>query len=142
LLTQDNRTLQTKDLFFEPTVTKVGENQIVSMRLKAGANEYLEYKYVLKPNDYMIDFDVRSQGLNKVLNTSKPLDLEWKLKGIRNEKGIDYENRYAEIYFEYEDKKIDYVGQGENKEENGNKVSFVAFKQHFFFNTNNQNTFC
>ncbi len=132
LLTQDNRTLQTKDLFFEPTVTKVGDDQIVSMRLKAGANEYLEYKYVLKPNDYMIDFDVRSQGLNKVLNTSKPLDLEWKLKAIRNEKGIDYENRYSEIYFEYEDKKIDYVGQGENKEENGNKVSYVAFKQHFF----------
>jgi YidC/Oxa1 family membrane protein insertase len=132
LLTQDNRTLQTKDLFFEPTVTKVGNDQIVSMRLKAGVNEYLEYKYVLKPNDYMIDFDVRSQGLNKVLNTSKPLDLEWKLKGIRNEKGIDYENRYSEIYFEYEDKKIDYVGQGENKEENGNKVSYVAFKQHFF----------
>jgi YidC/Oxa1 family membrane protein insertase len=132
LLTQDNRTLQTKDLFFEPTLTKVGNDQIVSMRLKAGANEYLEYKYVLKPNDYMIDFDVRSQGLNKVLNTSKPLDLEWKLKGIRNEKGIAYENRYSEIYFEYEDKKIDYVSDGTDKEENANKVSYVAFKQHFF----------
>jgi YidC/Oxa1 family membrane protein insertase len=132
LLTQDNRTLQTKDLFFEPTLTKVGNDQIVSMRLKAGANEYLEYKYVLKPNDYMIDFDVRSKGLNKVLNTSKPLDLEWKLKGIRNEKGIAYENRYSEIYFEYEDKKIDYVSDGTDKEENANKVSYVAFKQHFF----------
>ena len=132
LHTQDNRTLQTKDLFFEPTLTKVGNDQIVSMRLKAGANEYLEYKYVLKPNDYMIDFDVRSQGLNKLLNTSKPLDLEWKLKGIRNEKGIAYENRYSEIYFEYEDKKIDYVSDGTDKEENANKVSYVAFKQHFF----------
>ncbi len=132
LLTQDNRTLQTKDLYFEPTVSKVGDKQIVSMRLKAGENEYLEYKYVLNPDDYMIDFDVRSQGLNKVLNTSKPLDLEWKAKAIRNEKGIAYENRYTEIYFEYEDSKIDYVGQGENKEENPNKVSFIAFKQHFF----------
>ena len=101
LLTQDNRTLQTKDLFFEPTVTKVGNDQIVSMRLKAGANEYLEYKYVLKPNDYMIDFDVRSQGLNQVLNTAKPLDLEWDLKAFRNEKSISYENKYTEIYFEH-----------------------------------------
>ena len=132
LLTQDNRTLQTKDLYFEPTVSKVGDNQVVSMRLKAGENEYLEYKYVLKPNDYMIDFDLRSQGLNKVLNTTKPLDLEWKVKAIRNEKGIAYENRYTEIYFEYEDDKIDYVSDGQNKEENANKVSFVAFKQHFF----------
>jgi YidC/Oxa1 family membrane protein insertase len=132
LLTQDNRTLQTKDLYFEPTISKAGDNQIVSMRLKAGENEYLEYKYVLKPNDYMVDFDLRSQGLNKVLNTSKPLDLEWKVKAIRNEKGIAYENRYTEIYFEYEDDKIDYVNQGENEEENPNKVSYVAFKQHFF----------
>lgn len=132
LLTLDNRTLQTKDLYFEPTISKVGDNQIVSMRLKAGENEYLEYKYILKTNDYMVDFDVRSQGLNKVLNTSKPLDLEWKVKAIRNEKGIAYENRYTEIYFEYEEDKIDYVNQGENEEENPNKVSYVAFKQHFF----------
>jgi len=132
LLTLDNRTLQTKDLYFEPTISKIGENQIVSMRLKAGENEYLEYKYILKPNDYMVDFDLRSQGLNKVLNTSKPLDLEWKVKAIRNEKGIAYENRYTEIYFEYEEDKIDYVNQGENEEENPNKVSYVAFKQHFF----------
>lgn len=132
LVTNDNRTLNTKDLFFEPTLTKNGEDQILSMRLKAGPNEFLEYKYVLKPNDYMIGFDLRSQGLNKVLNTSKPLDLEWDLKTYRNEKSVSYENRYAEIYYEYNDGKTSYVGQGENKEETPEKVSFIAFKQHFF----------
>jgi hypothetical protein len=30
------------------------------MRLKAGPNEYLEY--VLKANDYMLDFDVQSKS--------------------------------------------------------------------------------
>ena len=59
LKTNDNRTLNTKDLFFEPTVTKSGENQIVSLKLKAGNNQYLEYHYVLKPNEYMLDFAVR-----------------------------------------------------------------------------------
>ncbi|MCV9930750.1 membrane protein insertase YidC [Flavobacterium sp. LS1R47] len=132
LVTNDNRTLNTKDLFFEPTLTKNGEDQVLSMRLKAGPNEFLEYKYVLKPNDYMIGFDLRSQGLNKVLNTSKPLDLEWDLKTYRNEKSVSYENRYAEIYYEYNDGKTSYVGQGENKEETPEKVSFIAFKQHFF----------
>ncbi|MEN9655939.1 MAG: hypothetical protein RL311_871 [Bacteroidota bacterium] len=132
LQTADNRTLQTKDLYFEPSVSKVGEDQILSMKLKAGANEYLEYKYILKPNDYMIGFDVHSQGLNKVLNTAKPLDLEWSMKTYRNEKSISYENRYTEVYFEHQDGKIDYVGQGENKEENAENASFVAFKQHFF----------
>ena len=132
LHTNDNRTLNTKDLFFEPTLTKVGADQILSMKLKAGANEFLEYKYILKPNDYMIGFDLRSQGLNKVLNTSKPLDLEWNLKTYRNEKSISYENRYTEVYFEHEEGKINYVGQGQNKEEDSNKTTYVAYKQHFF----------
>jgi YidC/Oxa1 family membrane protein insertase len=132
LITNDNRTLNSKDLYFEPTLTKVGADQILSMKLKAGANEYLEYKYILKPNDYMIGFDLRSQGLNKVLNTSKPLDLDWSLKTYRNEKSISYENRYTDIYFEHKEGKIDYVAQGQNKEENAEKATYVAFKQHFF----------
>ena len=132
LQTNDNRTLNTKELFFEPTLTKVGADQVLSMKLKSGANEYLEYKYILKPNDYMIGFDLRSQGLNKVLNTSKPLDLEWDLKTYRNEKSVTYENQNAEIYYEYEDGKVSYVNQGKDKEETPLKVSYVAYKQHFF----------
>jgi len=132
LLTSDNRTLNTKDLYFEPTLTKVGADQILSMKLKAGANEFLEYKYILKPSDYMVGFDIRSQGLNKVLNTAKPLDLEWNLKTFRNERSISYENRYAEVVYDYEDGKHNYVAQGENKEESPEKLSYIAFKQHFF----------
>ncbi|KRB56084.1 membrane protein insertase YidC [Flavobacterium sp. Root186] len=132
LQTIDNRTLNSKDLFFEPTLTKNGADQILTMRLKAGANEFLEYKYILKPNDYLVGFDIRSQGLNKVLNSSKPLDLEWNLKTYRNEKSISYENRYAEIYYEHEDGKINYAGLGKHEEETVEKVSFIAYKQHFF----------
>lgn len=132
LQTSDNRVLNTKDLYFEPTLTKVGADQILSMKLKAGANEYLEFKYILKPSDYMVGFDVRSQGLNKVLNTAKPLDLQWNLKTYRSEKSIAYENRYTEIRFQYKDGKHDYVADGENKEESPEKVDFIAFKQHFF----------
>jgi YidC/Oxa1 family membrane protein insertase len=134
LQTIDNRTLNSKDLFFEPTYTKVGEDQILTMRLKAGANEFLEYKYVLKPNEYLVGFDVRSQGLNKVLNSSKPLNLQWDLKTYRNEKSVSYENRYAQVEYEYGDEKyssLSSTGQG-LKEDNPEKVSYVAFKQHFF----------
>ena len=132
LQTKDNRVLNTKDLFFEPTLTKVGENQILSMKLKAGVNQYLEYKYVLAPNKYLVDFDIQTRGLNTILDTSKAIDLQWDLKSYRNERSISYENRYAEIYFEYEDEKIDYVAQGNDKEENPEKATFIAYKQHFF----------
>ena len=130
--TSDSRVLNTKDMYFEPTLTKVGADQILSMKLKAGPNEFLEYKYILKPNDYMVGFDIRSQGLNKVLNTAKPLGLQWNMKTYRSEKSIDYENRFTEIRFQYEDGKHDYVGDGQDKEESPDKVDYIAFKQHFF----------
>ncbi|RXR23258.1 membrane protein insertase YidC [Flavobacterium stagni] len=131
LQTSDNRVLNTKDLYFEPQISKVGDAQVLSMKLKAGPNEFLEYKYVLK-NDYMLDFDIRSQGLSRVLNTSKPVNLDWDIKTYRNEISIPYENRYTETIFEYEDGKDDYVGQGNGKEENPEAVTYVAYRQHFF----------
>ncbi len=132
LQTKDNRVLETKNLFFEPTLTKEDENQVLTMRLKAGANEFLEYKYVLKADDYMIDFNLRSQGLSNVLNTSKPLDLEWDLKAHRNEKSVSYENRYTELSYDHEDGKKDYLGQGNDETETVNGVSYIAFRQHLF----------
>ncbi len=132
LQTTDNRVLNTKELYFEPTLTKENGNQVLSMKLKAGENKYLEYKYTLKPKDYMLDFDVQSKGLSNVLNTSKPANLEWDLKGYRNEKSISYENRNTDLRFEYEDGKNNDLGQGENKEETANKLTYVAFKQQFF----------
>lgn len=132
LQTKDNRTLDTKNLFFEPKLTKEGENQVLTMQLKSGPNSFLEYRYVLKPKEYMMDFSVRSQGLNSVLNTANPLDLEWNLKAYRNEKSVSYENRYAEIVYEYEDGKDSYTGQGASDTEEPSDVTYVAFKQHFF----------
>ncbi|MFZ0598541.1 MAG: membrane protein insertase YidC [Flavobacterium sp.] len=132
LQTTDNRTLNSKDLYFEPTLTKNGADQILTMRLKAGANEFLEYKYVLKANDYLVGFDIRTQGLNKVLNSSKPLDLVWDLKSYRNEKSISIEKRFAQLEYEYGDEKYSSVSSGNAKEDTPEKVSFIAFKQHFF----------
>ncbi len=133
LQTADNRVLNTKDVYFEPTLSKIGDNQVLSMKLRSGANEFLEYKYVLKAKEeYMLDFEVRSQGLSKAINSSKPANLSWDLKTYRNEKSISYENRYTESVFEYEDGKDDYTGQGAEKEENPEKVTYIAYKQHLF----------
>jgi YidC/Oxa1 family membrane protein insertase len=132
LKTIDNRSLNTRDLFFEPVVTKEGANQVLTLRLKASPTQFLEYRYVLKPNHYMLDFAIRSNGLNTVLNTANPLNLDWSLKSYRNEKSVSYENRYTELIFEYEEGKDDYLGQGESTSDDPIDVSYIAFKQHFF----------
>lgn len=130
--TQDNRVLSTKDLLFEPTVSKEGENTLVSMKLKASESSYLEYLYVLKPNDYMMDLNIRTVGLNNIINTSKSAELNWQLKATRNEKSIKYENRYTEVIFEYEDGKDDYLNAAKTTTDNVKDLTYVAFKQHLF----------
>ncbi|CAM3507418.1 membrane protein insertase YidC [Flavobacterium gelidilacus] len=132
LNTKDNRVLNTKDMFFEPTLTKDGDNQVLTMRLKAGENKFLEYRYVLKPKEYMLDFGIKTQGLTDVINTSKSLDLEWQLKAFRNEKSISYENRYTEMVYEYEEGKDDYLSAAKDDDDIVKDVSYIAFKQHFF----------
>lgn len=130
--TQDNRILNTSEMYFEPSKTKEGENEVLTMRLKAGPNQFLEYRYVLKPNDFMLDFSIRSQGLSQIVDTSKPMDLEWQLKAFRNEKSVSYENTYTKLVYEYEDGKDNDLGQGKSESEKVEDVTYVAFKQHFF----------
>ncbi len=128
--TTDNRILNTKDLFFEPTVSKNGENQVVSMKLKVSDSQYLEYRYEVKPNDYMIDFAVRSQGLSNVINTSNPVQLDWTLDGYRHEKSMRTENdMYTYYYYKSEDE-VDYLNKGNS--DVVNDLDWVAYKQHFF----------
>ena len=54
--TTDNRIFNTQDLPFQSSVTESGDNTIVSMKLKVSESSFVEYRYELKPDDYMIDF--------------------------------------------------------------------------------------
>ena len=130
--TTDNRNLNTQDLYFEPTVSKNGENTIVSMKLKVSESKFLEYRYELKQDDYMFGFHVRSQGLNDVINSSQEVNLDWTIKTYRYAKSISYENRYTELIFEYDGGKDDYLGQGKTTDDTAKDVTWIANKQHFF----------
>jgi len=126
--TADNRTLNTKDLFFEPTLTQNGENQVLSMKLKVSNSQFLEYRYEIKPNEYMLDFSIKSKDMGNAINTSQALNLDWDLKAFRQEKSISTENTYSFFYYKSEDD-VNYIRDGE---ENEKDIDWVAFKQHFF----------
>lgn len=130
--TTDNRILNTQDLYFQPTVTKNGENTVVSMKLKVSESKFLEYRYELKPNDYMFDFTVRSQGLSDVINSSQTVNLDWKLKTFRHDKSISYENRYTRLTYKHEGDKIDKLSPASVDEETETEVNWISYRQHFF----------
>ncbi len=131
--TTDNRTLSTQFLYFEPTVSKNGNNTVVSMKLKVSDSEFLEYRYEIQPDNYMMNFTISSQGLNKVINTSKDVELDWVMKTFRHDQSITYENRYTRLTYQHENgDKINKLSQGKQDEETENDVNWLSYRQHFF----------
>ena len=127
--TTDNRTLNTKDLYFEPTLTNNGENTVLSMKLKVANDRFLEYRYEIKPDDYMLDFAIKSQGMDNAINTSQSLNLDWDLKAYRQEKSLQSENMYTYYYYKADNDVSYLTNDDEDTEIN---VNWVAYKQHFF----------
>ncbi|MEO9481710.1 MAG: membrane protein insertase YidC [Maribacter dokdonensis] len=130
--TSDNRVLNTADLYFEPSMSSDNGNQVLSLKAKTSNNQYLEYRYVMKPNDYLVDFMIKSKGLDNVISTSKPVTLDWKLKGIRHSKSIQYENRYTRLTYNHEDGKISKLSEGSDDEETEEDIKWISYRQHFF----------
>ncbi len=128
--TTDNRILNTKDLFFIPTLSKNDGNDVLSMKLKVSDTQFLEYRYEMKPNEYMVDFSIRSQGLSSVINGSNAINLNWSLKGFRHEKSLRTENTMYSWYYFKTDGEVDYIRPGNS--EVVNSLDWVAYKQHFF----------
>ena len=131
-VTTDNRTLNSSELYFQPIFSTSGDNQILSMRLKVSESQFLEYRYELKPNDHMLGFSVRSQGLSSVLNTSQEVQLDWKFDAHRQGKSIAFENRYTRLSYEHEGDKTNKLSQTGDDDESERDVSWISFRQHFF----------
>lgn len=102
------------------------------MKLKVSDSRFLEYRYEIEPNNYMLDFTVKSQGLSSTLNSQQDITLDWKLKGRRQAKSISYENRYTRLTYQYEGDKVDKLAQMGDDEELEKDISWLSFRQHFF----------
>lgn len=131
--TTDNRILTTKDLFFEPSLSENNGVKTLSMKAKVSENQFLEYTYEMKSDEYLVDFAIRSQGLSNVINSTKPINLDWKLKAIRHSKSIQYSNRYTRLTYNHDDGTISKLSESSDfDEETETDVKWLSYRQHFF----------
>ena len=130
--TSNNRIINTKDHKFISNVFKDGENDIVSMKLSIDQETYLEYLYKIKPQEYIIDVEIKSVGFSNVLNKNEPSNFLWDFKGIRNSKSISYENRYTRLTYYHDGNKIDKLSQMGDDEDEVSNINWISFRQHFF----------
>ncbi len=103
------------------------------MKLKTSASTFIEYRYELIPNDYMLEFSVKTEGLDNVINTTQPIYLDWNFVGYRHAKSISYENRYSRLTYEYENgEKHSKLSPASDDDELEKDVTWMNFRQHFF----------
>ncbi|NNF19170.1 MAG: membrane protein insertase YidC [Flavobacteriaceae bacterium] len=130
--TTDQRAINTQKLYFEPSLSKNGENQVLSMKAKVGPDRYLEYRYELKPNDYLLDFNIRSRGMSGIFDKNQPIQLDWKVKGIRHNKSIQYGNRYTRLTYNHDDGNISKLSESSDDDDIEEDIKWLSYRQHFF----------
>jgi YidC/Oxa1 family membrane protein insertase len=140
--TNDNKAVQTNNLFFKPVSDtksyKVGSQpESVVLRLFAGDDKYIEYKYTLAPDKYAVDFNVTFKSMEGIIAANQnSLTLDWKMFIPQQEKGRQNEENYSTIKYKYyQDEVVDLKLRQSKEIEKSDittKLSWIAFQDQFF----------
>ena len=131
LITANNRVINTKDFYFE--ALKEEDNKVI-MRLNAGERASLDFVYTLA-DDYMLRFEIVSNGLDKVLSlNTNSLDIQWMQKIPQQETGRTFANRYARLNYKYASSEdVEQLSESREDSKNvPNKIKWIAFKDQYF----------
>ena len=107
--TSANQAAQISELFFLPaTIARNADNSsTVSFRLTGAAGEEIIHQYTIRPNDYLVDWNIQMKGADRLLSQGN-FNLVWQAQPIGQEKDVRYERQQTNICF-YEDADFDYI---------------------------------
>jgi len=132
--TAPNQSAQIADLFFKPgTVEKNADgSQTVTFSLPAPTGESIVHQFVLRPNDYSVDWNVVVGNPEKLFSQNN-FNLAWHSHMGRSEKHIATEKRLVSVCY-YEDNNFDYIA---SKSERifEKPVQWISVSQQFFNTT-------
>lgn len=127
-----NQTAQSADLYFDAgkVETAADGTQKISFAIADSAGKSITHQYTLRPNEYMVDFDLVMNGADQLV-TQNMLNLQWQTESPQMEKDIKYEKQQVHIcYLEKDKYDFEYAGSGSDIKLDA--VSWVGVKQQFF----------
>ena len=128
---KDGREINTSKLTFEINKKKSKKGQLV-MRAFFSQDRWIEFQYSLLPDSYLLDYSITSSNFQSFIDPSGLNRLEWNLKSFRNSKSVEYENRYTELTYGYENDKVNELSITGTDEEKVDEIQWISYKQHFF----------
>ena len=132
LYTRDGRVLNTRDFYFKTSISEKDDEFVVSLKSSISKGMYVVFKYIFPKNGYMFKVNFKSVGMESLLDNNQPPKINWSTNVFRNSRSIDYENRYTELTFGYEDDRVDYLSISGNDEEDRENIRWISYRQHFF----------
>lgn len=140
--TSDNKAVQTNNLFFKPVsetrsyVVRSSAESVI-LRLNAGDDKYIEYKYTLAPDKYTVDFNVTFKSMEGIIASNQnSLTLDWKMYMPQQEMGRQNEEQYSTINYKYYQDEVTGLGTRQSKEnvktDITTKLSWISFQDQFF----------
>jgi YidC/Oxa1 family membrane protein insertase len=140
--TSDNKAVITNNLYFTPVSDErhyvaESEPQSVVMRLDAGEDRYIEYKYTLSPEKYNVVFGVTFRNMTEILPANQnSITLDWRMFVPQQEKGRLNEDKYTTIKYKYYQDDVDGMPLQSRKEvetvDLKTRLSWIAFVDQFF----------
>lgn len=115
----------------ERAVNATGDS-ILRFTLQAdSAGPSITHQYVMKKNDYMMEFDILFNGADKLL-TQGVLNLNWQYEALQQESDIKFEKQNTQIGYVL-DGEFDYhtIGRRSDKQFSA-PVKWIGVRQRFF----------
>jgi YidC/Oxa1 family membrane protein insertase len=132
--TAGSQSAQIADLYFDAgqVVKNADGSQTVSFRLPAPDGESIVHQYTIRPDAYLIDWNVTVNNPGKLL-TQNNFNLVWHDQLGKIQKNIMDERRLSSVCF-YEDNNFDYI-QSKSEKTFEKPVQWVSVSQQFFNTT-------
>ena len=127
---------QTNNLFFSKVDQKATPDggTIISFTLNSSdsSGASITHEYSIKPDEYMVDFNVKMNGADKLL-TGGTMNFQWQYAAAQQESDISFEKQNTQVSY-VEDGEFDYHTIGKKSSKTfDSKVNWIGIRQRFFF---------
>ncbi len=134
IVTGINQTAQVSDLYFdEGKIEKSADGtQTITYTLPAPSGLTVQHQYVLRPNSYLVDWNLSTTGANQLFSQNN-LNIEWHSEMEKTQTFVYYEKRLTNVCFST-DNEFDYISSKTEKTFE-KPVQWVSVVQQFFNRT-------
>jgi len=134
--TAPNQTANVTDFYFSggEVVKNKDDSQIITYQLQSAQNTSIVHQFVIKPSNYMVDFNLKINGADQLL-ANNTINLVWQNKAVQLQKDLEYEKQQSFIgYSENGDFDNEQIA-GDTNIDFDKSLNWVSVKQQFFNTT-------